>query len=71
MIQELVDLRLIHFVDSRVTLRKHPGKLFEAYMLDISQYSGSRKRRGFRMIEFWKGGGSDAVRKEKLLFSKV
>lgn len=66
-IQELVDLRLIHFVDSRVTVRTHPGKIFEAYMLDISQYSGSRKKRGFNIIEFWKKTESESVRNHKLI----
>lgn len=65
---ELVDLRLIHYVESRVTLRKHPRKVFEAYMLDISQYSGSRKRRQFKIIEFWKTKGNQLLRNDKFLF---
>ena len=61
--QELVDLRLIHFIDARVTLKRSPGRIYEAYMLDVSQYSGSRKRRGFKLIEFWKPSGKDELRK--------
>lgn len=66
-IQELVDLRLIHFVDARVTLRTKPGKIFEAYLLDLSQYSGSRKRRNFKIIEFWKQSGKAELRDARLL----
>jgi hypothetical protein len=50
LIQELVDLRLIHLVRSRVTVSGRPGKVYKAYMLDVSQYAGWRKRRGFEMI---------------------
>jgi hypothetical protein len=42
-IEELTDLRLVHKVRSRVTISSRPGKLFEAYMLDVSQYTASRK----------------------------
>jgi hypothetical protein len=45
LIQELVDLRLIHKVRSRVTVSGRPGKIFESYMLDVSQYTGARKMR--------------------------
>src|SRR5262249_24490662 len=37
---ELADLRFVHVVNSRTTVRDSPGKLFTAYMLDISQYTG-------------------------------
>ena len=45
---EGVDLRLVHRVRSRVTVRDRPGKTFEAFMLDISQYTASRKKRETR-----------------------
>lgn len=41
--EELTDLRLVHKVRSRVTISGRPGRLFEAYMLDVSQYTASRK----------------------------
>ena len=68
LIHELVDLRLIHLVDSRITVSKRPGKIFEAYMLDISQYTGSRKRHGFELVSFWKAGTSEELRRVKLIY---
>jgi hypothetical protein len=53
-IRELVDLKLLHLVKGRVTISGRKGKIFEAYMLDVSQYAGTRKRRGLEEIEFWK-----------------
>ena len=55
-INELIDLRLIHHVKSRVTVRDRPKKSYRALLLDVSQYTGERKRRGIKMIEFWKEG---------------
>ncbi|MFV8751483.1 hypothetical protein ACNOYE_13140 [Nannocystaceae bacterium ST9] len=71
-INELVDLRLIHIVQSRVTVKSgksFAGRIFFAYMLDISQYAGARKRRGFNLIEFWKKtGGGENLRRVGLIF---
>ena len=69
LIEELVDLRLLHLVKSRVTLKDKPGKQYVAYMLDLSQYTGERKRRGLDMIEFWKHDGAEKLRKQSLVFS--
>ena len=66
-IHELVDLKFLHQVRSRVTVRDEPGQLYEAYMLDLSQYTGERKRRGLDMVEFWKSDASDTLRKRKLV----
>jgi hypothetical protein len=68
LIQELVDLRLIHFVSSRITVSKEPGKIFEAYMLDVSQYTGSRARRNFEIVNFWKAGAAN-LRRVKLIYT--
>jgi len=57
-IDELVDLRLLHKVKSHVTAWGRQGKLYEAYMLDISQYTGSRSKRNLAWIEFWKQSGN-------------
>ena len=71
-IHELVDLKLLHLVRSRVTVSKKQGKLFEAYMLDLSQYAGARAKRGLAVIEFWKKDSEDKLRKVSLIFdSKV
>ena len=48
-IHQLVDLKLLHLARSRVTVRTRPGDIFEAYMLDFSQYSGSRRKRGLKV----------------------
>jgi hypothetical protein len=68
LIHELVDLKLIHLVRSRVTVSGHRGKIFEAYMLDISQYSGARKRRKLQMIEFWKAASKEALRRVSFIY---
>jgi hypothetical protein len=62
---ELVDLRFVHVVESRTTARDLPGKLFTAYMLDISQYTGERRRRELEMISFWKRQELDKIRRSK------
>jgi len=69
LIHELVDLKLIHMARSRVTVSGRPGRIFEAYMLDLSQYTGARKRRKLEMIEFWKGTPSEALRKTSLIYT--
>lgn len=67
LVYELVDLRLVHKIRSRVTVRDRAGQIFEGFMLDISQYTGSRKRRGFEILEFWRED-EDAIRKTALIF---
>jgi hypothetical protein len=67
LIQELVDLRLIHFVSSRITVSKKPGKIYEAYMLDVSQYTGSRARRDFEIVNFWQRDAAN-LRRVKLIY---
>jgi len=67
-IHELVDLKFLHQVRSRVTVRGETGKLFEAYMVDLSQYTGERKRRELRMVEFWRDDSKDELRKRQLIF---
>jgi hypothetical protein len=67
-IQELVDLRLLHLVKSRVTVRDRPGKIYEAYLLDLSQYTGERKKRDMKILEFWKTGTGDELRRTALIY---
>lgn len=66
-IHELVDLKLLHLIRSRVTVNTRKGEIYEAYMLDLSQYTGARKRRGLDMIEFWHPDAKDALRKVSLI----
>ena len=68
LIHELVDLKLVHLARSRVTASGRPGKIYEAYMLDLSQYAGARKRRKLNMVEFWKPSSKDALRKTSLIY---
>jgi hypothetical protein len=60
---ELVDLRFVHVVASRISVRDTPGKLYTTYMLDISQYTGERRRREFEMVAFWKREDLDKLRR--------
>ncbi|MER9376340.1 hypothetical protein [Mesorhizobium sp. M0491] len=69
MIKELVDLKFLHHVRSRVTTRDKAGQIYDAYMLDISQYSGERKRRNLDMIEFWHKDGENQLRRSSLVFT--
>jgi hypothetical protein len=68
-VEELTDLRLIHKVRSRVTISGRPGKLFEAYMLDVSQYTASRKKRELEVIEFWRENSTERLRRVSLIYS--
>jgi len=68
---ELVDLRLIHMVRTRVTIPDRPGKIFEAYMLDVSQYTASRKMRDFDIIEFWRSDATDTIRRAGLIYKEL
>jgi hypothetical protein len=62
---ELVDLRFVHVVESRTSVRDQPGQLYTGYMLDVSQYTGERRRRELQMIEFWKRDEIDRIRRLK------
>jgi len=62
---ELVDLRFVHIVESRTSVRDNPGKLYTGYMLDVSQYTGERRRRELEMISFWKKDQLDRIRGSK------
>lgn len=68
LIHELVDLRLIHLVRSRITVSKRPGQIFEGYMLDVSQYTGSRKRHNFELVNFWIPEKIEELRRVKLIY---
>jgi hypothetical protein len=68
-IHELVDLRLLHLVRSRVTVSGRPGRIFEAYMLDASQYTGSRKMRGLEIIELWRPDSVERLRRASLIYA--
>ncbi|MEQ1949624.1 MAG: hypothetical protein ABL995_20700 [Bryobacteraceae bacterium] len=68
-VEELTDLRLVHKVRSRVTIPSRPGKLYEAYMLDVSQYTASRKKRELEIIEFWRADSTERLRRVSLIYA--
>src|SRR3989442_1758205 len=68
LIHELTDLKLLHLVRSRLTVSARPGRVFAAYMLDLSEYTGSRKRRGLAVGEFWRPGGEKDLRRSSLIY---
>lgn len=69
-IEELVDLRLIHRVRAGVTVRDRPGKKYEAFMLDVSQYTAARKKRELEIIEFWRPDATDSIRRTGLIYKE-
>ena len=69
-VPELVDLKFLHHVRSRVTVRERANRVYDAYMLDLSQYTGERARRNFDIVEFWGQNGEDSLRKSRLIFAE-
>jgi hypothetical protein len=67
-IAELVDLKFLHHVKSRVTVRDRQHRLYDAYMLDLSQYAGERARQNFEIVEFWGRDADDTLRKGRFIF---
>jgi hypothetical protein len=68
LLQSLVDLRMIHLVKSSLSEAHAVGERSEVYMVDLSEYSGSRLKKDLTVIEL-KGDilvlrktGSDAKR---------
>lgn len=49
-IKELVDLRMLHLVDSNTSCAPSDGKMYSAYMIDIGSYRNP-KQRNFKQIE--------------------
>ncbi|MEX2207482.1 MAG: hypothetical protein WEF50_14735 [Myxococcota bacterium] len=68
LIAELVDMRLIHLVRSRISVGHRKGQAYVAYMLDLSQYTGDRKKRDLTMIPFWEADGEDQLRLAKYIY---
>lgn len=54
-LQELMDLRLLHLVDPSVSDEHEAGRRSEVYMLDLSQFSGQRFKKGLRVLDFEQG----------------
>jgi hypothetical protein len=69
-VPELVDLKFLHHVRSRVTVRDRANRVYDAYMLDLSQYTGERARRNFDIVEFWARNGEESLRKSRLIYAE-
>lgn len=68
-VKELVDLRLLHPVKDRVTISGQKGQVFEAYMLDVSQYAGVRKIYNLEEIRFWESTQKEKLRRKSIIFT--
>jgi len=44
------------------------GKIYEAYLLDLSQYTGDRKTRDMTILGFRRTGSEDTLRKTGLIY---
>jgi hypothetical protein len=55
LLTDLMDVRLIHLIDAGVSDPNQAGARFEAYMLDLSQFSGSRLKQRISVLDFEDG----------------
>lgn len=55
LLTDLMDVRLIHLIDAGVSDPNQAGSRFEAYMLDLSQFSGSRLKQRISVLDFEDG----------------
>lgn len=55
LLADLMDVRLLHLVDSGISDPHEAGSRFEAYMLDLSQFSGSRLKQRITVLDFEDG----------------
>jgi len=64
LIQELVDLRLLHRIRSHFTMKDktYARRRFDAYMVDLSQYARIRMKEGFGDKKFWEPENEDLLR---------
>jgi AAA ATPase domain len=54
LMQGLMDLRMLHLINSSISDDHHAGRRSEVYLLDLSQYSGARLKRNLRVLDFVK-----------------
>jgi hypothetical protein len=52
LLTELMDVRLIHLIDEGISDPHSAGHRFEAFMLDLSQYSGARLKQRIHVLDF-------------------
>jgi hypothetical protein len=63
LVQGIMDLRLLHLINSGVSDPHQAGRRYEVYMMDLSQYTGTRFRQGLTVLDF--DGGALVVRKTR------
>lgn len=54
LMQSVMDLRLIHLINASLSDEHHAGRRSEAYMLDLSQFSGTRFKHNLKVLDFTK-----------------
>lgn len=54
-LQALSDLRMLHLINASLSDPHHAGQRSEVYLLDLSQYSGSRLKQRLRVLDFERG----------------
>jgi hypothetical protein len=50
--QGLMDLRMLHLINSGLSDAHQAGRRSEVYLLDLSQYSGARLKHNLRVLDF-------------------
>lgn len=65
LLTDLMDVRLIHLVDPGVSNPHSAGDRSEAFMLDLSQFSGSRLKQKLRVLDFSTGHFVSRVTRSK------
>jgi hypothetical protein len=54
-LQALADLRMLHLINGSLSDAQQAGQRSEVYLLDLSQYSGSRLKQRLRVLDFEHG----------------
>lgn len=52
LMQGLMDLRMLHLLNSSLSDPHHAGRRSEVYLLDLSQYSGTRLKQKLQVLDF-------------------
>ena len=55
LVQDLMDLRLLHLIDASLSDEREAGRRSEVYMIDLSQFSGQRLKKNLRALDFKEG----------------
>ena len=55
LLQSLMDVRLVHVINSSVSDTHRSGQRAEAYILDLSQFSGERFKKYLKVLDFESG----------------